>query len=116
MKKYILSTYACLTLCFAFSRMVVAAPPARETKERIAARQLYDRTVQAYLQDKDNSKARMGFIESLEKDPSFAMPRYKLAKLAESEEKWDDAKQWYQQILQVDPLDRIAEKAQQELD
>ena len=66
--------------------LVSSDPKAREN-----ARQIMQQTMETFVRDRDRAKAKRGFMSSISTDPSYAEPRFNLAKLEEADEDWDSA-------------------------
>lgn len=78
------------------------------------ARTVFERTLLQFQADKNLQTAQQGFLRSAELDPSYVPPRVNLAKLAESQDDWDGAIQWQQQVTQT-AQPAVAAKAQEDL-
>ena len=97
---------------------VIAAPTAvlaQESAERKAARETFQRVVDSLFYDRDGAKAQAGFLEVIEQDPTYPQPYFNLAVLAESEEKWNEAIEWFEKYRKLDQSSAFALKAEEEL-
>lgn len=83
----------------------------KEQQPSIALQAQLKEIVRQYSQDKDSDKARKGLLEIHNASASFAKPVYNLARLAEMDEYWQEALQWYEKYLELAPGTEAAGKA-----
>jgi tetratricopeptide (TPR) repeat protein len=82
---------------------------------RKKAQSIFQQALARFFDDKDISRARAGFLESMRTDPSYPLPRFNLGVLAEADENWDEAIRWFQEFVQLDGASDYAKRAQKEL-
>jgi len=104
------------TLLFLALCPCVVVAQQSEISSRTQARASFQEALARYLYDQDRGKARDGFLLSLRQDPTYALPRYNLAVLAEAEEDWDDAIEYFEEFLRLDQKSRYSAKARSEID
>ena len=66
-----------------------------------SGRDTYEATLAQYLSDKDQAKARLGYLAAIQREPLLIEPRLKLASLAVSARDWKEASTRLEEILQI---------------
>jgi tetratricopeptide (TPR) repeat protein len=90
-----------------------AQTPAQAQRKK--AREVFLLTSAQFLEDKDRSRAREGYLQAIRIDPTYPQPRYNLGVLAEADEDWTEAAKWFTEYLRLDNLSSYATKARAEL-
>jgi len=75
----------------------------------------FDTTYRDYLVRRDPLAAKGGFEKAISLDPSYALPRFHLALLAEAEGDWDASIRWFSQFLTLTKDQKLASKARTEM-
>ena len=55
------------------------------------AREMMRETMDTFVRERDRARAKRGFMACISTDPTYAEPRFNLAKLDEADEDWDSA-------------------------
>lgn len=91
---------------------LVSSDPA---KARENARQIMQQTMEIFVRDRDRAQARRGFMACTSADPTYAEPRFNLAKLDEADENWDGALKWLHECQRLASGTPLAARAAEEI-
>jgi tetratricopeptide (TPR) repeat protein len=93
-----------------------AGPSSLQTAARRQAAASLHSALAQLLKDHDAAKARSGFLAAGAQDPSYAMPFYELGLLAETQDDWSAATQWFTKFRQLDADSENSRLAAHELE
>ncbi len=100
---------------FVLRIICVSSPQCRaEDQPATEAPAICERVLREYGQDGNIEKARAGFESCIKLVPSFPLPRFQLALLAQKEKKWDEALVWFKEYLKLDSSSELAGKIKKE--
>lgn len=71
--------------------------------------------IDAYTKQGNKGLARQSFVKAIELDNGYAAPRFNLAQLAEEQEQWADAVNWYTEYLKLDKSSPYADVAERKV-
>lgn len=91
------------------------SPVLSKSQQRELARVQFEKTLTAFVQDKNRKTARAGFLKAIVLDPSFAPPYFNLGVVCEADEDWAAAEKWFQAFAKLDPKSSYAAKAMAEI-
>lgn len=95
------------------ARKPAAARKALSPRQR--ARQLYFRTLAAFIEHRDRAKAEQGFLEVVQLDVDFAPAWFNLGVLSEGDKNWTRAEGYFQKDLRLAPNGPDAQRARAQL-
>jgi len=72
-------------------------------------------TMDTFVRDRDRARAKRGFIACISADPTYAEPRFNLAKLEEADENWDVALKWLHECQRLASGTPLAARASEEI-
>lgn len=93
-----------------------AAPCGATAADAITcARQLFISTSSTFLRDRDKHEAAAGYLEVVQLDPKYGPAWFNLGVLAEANQKWFEAKRYFEKYLEVSPHGPESKRATQEI-
>lgn len=80
-------------------------------ERRASTRKQLQGSLEKFLTDGNRPEAKEAFRKCAEQDPSYAEPRYNLARLEEADENWDEALRWYNECQRAAPNSTLSRDA-----
>ena len=98
------------------SESVTAEQQAQQSGARARAKAAMQSAERDLVERHSPESALANFRRAIELDPSFPAPRFNLGVLAEAQEDWDGAIEWFQQYLILDADSKWAMRARDEIE
>jgi serine/threonine protein kinase len=85
-------------------------------RDQVLARQTRQTAIVQFRRDRDRPELERQLLKALSLNPSYAQPRFDLGILAEGDEDWQAAYEWFRQYRRLEPNSKMSVLAQIELD